>query len=70
MDEVATLIGVRPRLWRRPRLLPALLLGPATAAQYRLDGPGSWPGAAEAIRGAWRRSSRSGSAGQPRTGVL
>jgi cation diffusion facilitator CzcD-associated flavoprotein CzcO len=50
MDEIGGLLKVKPRLWRHPRLLPALLLGPATPSQYRLDGPGRWEGAAEAIR--------------------
>jgi dimethylaniline monooxygenase (N-oxide forming) / hypotaurine monooxygenase len=41
VDEMATAIGVRPRLVRHPRLLLRMLAGPLTAAQYRLDGPGS-----------------------------
>ncbi|MCI0398194.1 MAG: NAD(P)-binding domain-containing protein [Chloroflexi bacterium] len=40
MDEVARVIGVRPSLLRHPRLIPRLVAGPLTAAQYRLDGPG------------------------------
>ena len=50
MDEIAGLIGVKPKWWRHPTLFPALLLGPATPSQYRLDGPGRCPGAAAVIR--------------------
>jgi dimethylaniline monooxygenase (N-oxide forming) len=49
LDEVGGMIGVQPRLWRHPRLLRPLLTGPPMAAQYRLDGPGRWAGAAEVI---------------------
>ena len=41
MEEIAAAIGARPRLLRHPRRLLRLLAGPLTAAQYRLDGPGS-----------------------------
>ena len=40
VDEIAGILGVRPRLWRHLRLLPELLLGPFSAKHYRLDGPG------------------------------
>jgi hypothetical protein len=40
VDEIAGILGARPRLWRHPRLLPDLLLGPFSAKHYRLDGPG------------------------------
>lgn len=49
LDEIGGLIGVQPRLWRRPRLLRSLLLGPPVAAQYRLDGPNCWVGAADLV---------------------
>jgi dimethylaniline monooxygenase (N-oxide forming) len=49
LDELAAEIGARPRLWRHPALLPALMTGPPVAAQYRLDGPGTWPGACRVI---------------------
>ncbi len=39
-DEIAGILGVCPRMWRHPRLLPALLLGPFSAKHYRLDEPG------------------------------
>jgi dimethylaniline monooxygenase (N-oxide forming) len=50
LDELGEEIGVRPRLWRHPLLLRALLTGPPVAAQYRLDGPHRWSGAAAIVR--------------------
>lgn len=35
-DEIAGLLGVRPILWRYPRILFSWLLGPFTARHYRL----------------------------------
>jgi flavin-binding monooxygenase-like protein len=71
MDEVARLIGVRPRLWRHPRLFRALMFGPATPAQFRLDGPGRWDGAADAILRACRRTTAAGeSSGTSRPRVV
>lgn len=55
MDLLAAELGILPRLWRRPTLLWALLFGPSIAAQYRLDGPGRWAGAAQTIRAAARK---------------
>lgn len=52
LDEIAADLGILPRWWRHPRLLWPLLAGPPTPAQYRLDGPGRWRGAAAAIRAA------------------
>jgi dimethylaniline monooxygenase (N-oxide forming) len=40
VDEIAKCLGVRPHLWRHPRELPRWVLGPFSAAHYRLDGPG------------------------------
>jgi hypothetical protein len=51
-DMLASELGVLPRLWRHPRLAPLLLSGPPIAAQYRLDGPGRWSGAARALMAA------------------
>lgn len=48
-DMLATELGVLPQLWRHPRLVGMLLAGPPIAAQYRLDGPGRWSGAAHAL---------------------
>jgi dimethylaniline monooxygenase (N-oxide forming) len=50
LDEIGQLIGVRPHLWRHPRLLRHLLTGPPVAAQYRLEGPNRWAGAARVLR--------------------
>ncbi len=50
LDEIGEIIGVRPSILRHPGLLPPLLLGPVTAAQYRLDGPGSWRSAEATVR--------------------
>jgi dimethylaniline monooxygenase (N-oxide forming) len=42
-DEIAREIGAQPHLWRHPRLLGQLLVGPVSAAQFRLDGPARLP---------------------------
>ncbi|XP_012721901.2 LOW QUALITY PROTEIN: flavin-containing monooxygenase 5 [Fundulus heteroclitus] len=59
MDEIADLVGVRPRISRLlltdPRLGLKLLLGPCTPYQYRLKGPGKWAGARQAILTQWER---------------
>jgi dimethylaniline monooxygenase (N-oxide forming) len=55
MEELAGLLGVRPQWWRHPGLLRALLTEPVVAAQYRLDGPGKSPRAADILSGRWRR---------------
>ncbi|KAI9091464.1 flavin monooxygenase-like protein [Phlyctochytrium arcticum] len=55
MDDLASQIGCKPDMWRlivRNReivLALQLLFGPAVPSQYRLDGPGQWKGAKEAI---------------------
>ncbi|CAN7943605.1 unnamed protein product, partial [Ixodes hexagonus] len=47
MDEVAELVGCKPRLLRLlfndPELLWACVFGPCLPYQYRLHGPRSWP---------------------------
>ncbi|XP_049633565.1 flavin-containing monooxygenase 5-like [Suncus etruscus] len=53
MDEIAVEIGVKPNLfflwlWD-PQLAKEVFFGPCTAYQYRLQGPGKWTGAREAI---------------------
>lgn len=59
MDEIADLVGVRPRISRLlltdPRLGLNLLFGPCTPYQYRLRGPGKWVGARQAIFTQWER---------------
>ncbi|CAJ0958391.1 unnamed protein product [Ranitomeya imitator] len=53
MDELATLAGVKPSVFKLlltdPRLALHVLFGPCTPYQYRLSGPGKWSGAREAI---------------------
>lgn len=55
LDRLAAEIGSLPRVWRHLSLLRELLLGPPVAARYRLDGPGRWTGAEQAIRAAQPR---------------
>ena len=60
MDELAQEIGVKPDLMTLFKSDPALaarcLFGPCIPAQYRLQGPGKWAGAKEAITNAMNRS--------------
>jgi dimethylaniline monooxygenase (N-oxide forming) len=55
-DELARLIGCKLSLWRLllsdPVLAYRCFVGPCTPPQYRLTGPGVWPGAREAIMNA------------------
>ncbi|XP_061834240.2 flavin-containing monooxygenase 5-like [Nerophis lumbriciformis] len=59
MDEIATMLGVRPNVARLlltdPKLGLNLLTGPITPYQYRLKGPGKWTGARQAILTQWDR---------------
>ncbi|XP_034369423.1 flavin-containing monooxygenase 5-like [Arvicanthis niloticus] len=53
MDEIASEIGVKPNLlslllWDT-KLAKEIFCGPCTSYQYRLQGPGKWAGAREAI---------------------
>lgn len=53
MDEIATELGVKPNLlsllfWDI-KLAKEIFYGPCTPYQYRLQGPGKWSGAREAI---------------------
>ncbi|XP_037363908.1 flavin-containing monooxygenase 5-like [Talpa occidentalis] len=53
MDDIASEIGVKPNLFslllQDPKLACRSFFGPCTPYQYRLQGPGSWAGAREAI---------------------
>ncbi|KAE8611386.1 hypothetical protein XENTR_v10012432 [Xenopus tropicalis] len=53
MDELASLLGVKPSLFQLfmtdPKLALKVLFGPCTPYQYRLMGPGKWSGARAAI---------------------
>ncbi|MEE6496162.1 hypothetical protein FKM82_002245 [Ascaphus truei] len=59
MDELATLAGVKPNVFRLiltdPRLALEVFFGPSTPYQYRLMGPGKWNGARKAIITQWDR---------------
>uniref|UniRef100_UPI00358FF602 flavin-containing monooxygenase 5-like isoform X1 n=2 Tax=Myxine glutinosa TaxID=7769 RepID=UPI00358FF602 len=60
MDDVANQIGVKPNLLRLslrdPALACSVFFGPCTPYQYRLQGPGRWEEAAQAIRTQWDRT--------------
>ncbi|XP_009989174.1 PREDICTED: dimethylaniline monooxygenase [N-oxide-forming] 5-like [Tauraco erythrolophus] len=53
MDELACQVGVKPNLLTLfltdPKLALEVAFGPCTPYQYRLQGPGEWSGAREAI---------------------
>ncbi|PVD18906.1 hypothetical protein C0Q70_21465 [Pomacea canaliculata] len=53
LDELAEMIGCKPDVWRLlltdPKLGLRVLCGPCVPSQFRLQGPGHWPGAREAI---------------------
>jgi len=59
MDEIGELIGVKPHFLplflRDPALALSVFFEPCTPYQYRLQGPGQWEGAAQAIRTQWDR---------------
>ncbi|KAM5147794.1 flavin-containing monooxygenase 5-like [Mantella aurantiaca] len=59
MDELATLLGVKPDLLHLfttdPKLGFQVLFGPCTPYQFRLMGPGKWNGARNAIMTQWNR---------------
>ncbi len=40
---------------RDPRLAASVVFGPCTSYQFRLRGPGAWPGARQAILAQWNR---------------
>lgn len=53
MDDVASLIGAKPDLWKMlfqdPRFAIKCFFGPCIPAQYRLNGPHAWSGARKVI---------------------
>ncbi|CAG2113951.1 unnamed protein product, partial [Medioppia subpectinata] len=53
MEEMARLVGAKPRLWKYvctdPKLWWSLYFGPCVPYQYRLNGPNLWPNARETI---------------------
>ncbi|XP_074764356.1 flavin-containing monooxygenase 1-like [Athene noctua] len=62
MDELASFIGAKPSvlglLCRDPQLALTIFFGPCTPYQYRLEGPGRWEGARQAILTQWDRTLR------------
>ncbi|XP_008586860.1 PREDICTED: dimethylaniline monooxygenase [N-oxide-forming] 3 [Galeopterus variegatus] len=60
MDELASYIGAKPSIpWlflTDPRLAVEVFFGPCSPYQFRLVGPGKWPGARNAILTQWDRS--------------
>lgn len=59
MDEIASMIGAKPKLLKLlmtdPKLGLNVIFGPATSYQYRLGGPGKWAGARQTILSQWDR---------------
>ncbi|NXW87189.1 FMO1 monooxygenase, partial [Alopecoenas beccarii] len=59
LDMLASFIGAKPSvprlLLRDPQLAFTVFFGPCTPYQYRLEGPGRWEGARQAIRTQWDR---------------
>ncbi|XP_071820461.1 flavin-containing monooxygenase 5-like [Apostichopus japonicus] len=59
MDEVADEIGVKPNFWKMffqdPKFWYTNVFGVHLPYQYRLEGPGAWEGAREAIETVWDR---------------
>lgn len=60
MDELASFIGAKPNIpWlflTDPRLAVEVFFGPCSPYQFRLVGPGKWPGARNAILTQWDRT--------------
>ncbi|XP_068096016.1 dimethylaniline monooxygenase [N-oxide-forming] 2-like [Hyperolius riggenbachi] len=59
LDDLASDIGVKPDVWKLlltdPVLAFKVVFGPCSSYQYRLNGPGKWAGAREAILTQWER---------------
>jgi len=59
MRDLAKLMGVEPKIWKRvlkdPILFNRLIFHGLVPYQFRLDGPHAWPGAREAIMGVEER---------------
>ncbi|XP_032498193.1 dimethylaniline monooxygenase [N-oxide-forming] 3 isoform X1 [Phocoena sinus] len=60
MDELASFIGAKPNIpWlflTDPKLALEVYFGPCSSYQFRLVGPGKWPGARNAILTQWDRT--------------
>lgn len=59
MDDISSEVGVHPNILKLlltdPKVGLQVLLGPITPYQYRLNGPGKWAGARQAILTQWER---------------
>jgi len=59
MDELAEHVGCKPNIWeifkQDPRLGWELFFGTCTPYQYRIQGPGKWSGARQALMTQWDR---------------
>ncbi|XP_068098730.1 dimethylaniline monooxygenase [N-oxide-forming] 2-like [Hyperolius riggenbachi] len=59
LDDLASDIGVKPNIWKLfftdPILAFNIVFGIFSSYQYRLNGPGKWPGARKAILTHWER---------------
>lgn len=51
-EAIAEEIGCKPHVLSHGSLTSPLLFGPLTGYRFRLEGPGAWSGAADAIRAA------------------
>ena len=49
-DDLAARFGAKPSFWQHPLLAFRLLFSSSGAAQWRLQGPGRWAGAARQVR--------------------
>ncbi|NXY51365.1 FMO1 monooxygenase, partial [Ceuthmochares aereus] len=60
MDKIASFIGAKPSVLRLlltdPQLALTIFFGPCSPYQYRLEGPGRWEGARQAILTQWDRT--------------
>ncbi|XP_069718506.1 flavin-containing monooxygenase 1 [Phaenicophaeus curvirostris] len=60
MDKIASFIGAKPSmlslLLKDPQLALTVFFGPCSPYQYRLQGPGCWEGACQAILTQWDRT--------------
>ncbi|XP_068096013.1 dimethylaniline monooxygenase [N-oxide-forming] 2-like [Hyperolius riggenbachi] len=59
LDDIGSDIGVKPHIWKLfltdPVLAFKVVFGTCNSYQYRLNGPGKWAGAREAILKQWDR---------------
>ena len=56
VEDIAAILGVRPRLWQHPSAVPRWFLGPFSAAHYRLDEPREKPKSRMHGGGTWEQT--------------